>query len=377
MFKISPQKWLIFILALAFLIRIAGVSYGLPLWLIGDEPPFVAAALKMLELKTVLPVLHQNEFQPTLYFPPYLSYIYLIPFLAVLGFKLLFFTGTLADFKNFLLLDTSAFFLVARFLSALLGVSTIYIVYKIGLNIFKNKKAALLSATFLSLSLLHIIFSHWARHWTISLFIFSLVLYFLSHPFYSKAKRYFIASFICGIGAGMLLEITLIPSFIVFWFFFYDKLSLSKELKTKWLWSCIFIFFVIFALAYLVWPEGAYLMKTKNDTVAVFVKIIDSLKYGYTFYFFDFFKRETSMACLSLVGLTIGYFKFRRYFVPIILSILFYIFIFYYVFSDLNRLFLLLYPLLALSFVSPSVGVSISGFSSILGTRGLTSISPL
>ena len=74
------QKILHGILALAALLRIAGIGHGLPLFVVDDEPPFVLAALKMLELKTLLPAAH-TEFQDFLYYPPYLAYL-LLPFFA-------------------------------------------------------------------------------------------------------------------------------------------------------------------------------------------------------------------------------------------------------------------------------------------------------
>src|SRR3990167_10363720 len=198
MFKISPQKWLIFILALAFLIRIAGVSYGLPLWLIGDEPPFVAAALKMLELKTVLPVLHQNEFQPTLYFPPYLSYIYLIPFSLLLSLKYLFFSGSLLEFKNYIVSDLSHFFIIARIINVALGTLTVWLVYKISKNIFKKEWPALLSAAFLALSILHIYLSFAARDWVPATFLFALATFFLTKPDTPLKKRVVLVAVISG-----------------------------------------------------------------------------------------------------------------------------------------------------------------------------------
>src|SRR3989344_2645647 len=53
----SAKKWLLAILVFVFLARIVGVSYGLPLWLVDDETPFTLAALKMLQLKTLIPAL--------------------------------------------------------------------------------------------------------------------------------------------------------------------------------------------------------------------------------------------------------------------------------------------------------------------------------
>ncbi|MEK9170042.1 MAG: hypothetical protein AAB674_00130, partial [Patescibacteria group bacterium] len=89
----QPKLILVYILIFSFLVRLAGIGYGLPLWLIDDEPPFTLAALKMIQLKTLLPAFHMEEFKAFLYYPPYLSYLYLLPFSILLGVKYLFFSG--------------------------------------------------------------------------------------------------------------------------------------------------------------------------------------------------------------------------------------------------------------------------------------------
>ena len=62
------KKAVIVIIFLAFIIRIAGISYGLPLWLIDDEPPFVLGAIKMIQLRALIPAFHQSEFEKILYY---------------------------------------------------------------------------------------------------------------------------------------------------------------------------------------------------------------------------------------------------------------------------------------------------------------------
>ena len=49
---------LVAILLLALGVRLIGIDYGLPLALVHDEPPFIFGALKMLELKTLIPALN-------------------------------------------------------------------------------------------------------------------------------------------------------------------------------------------------------------------------------------------------------------------------------------------------------------------------------
>src|SRR3990167_7489085 len=97
-----PKLLLIYLLVFAFLVRIAGIGYGLPLWLIDDEPPFTLAALKMIQLKTLLPASHLEEFRTVLYYPPYLSYLYFLPFSILVGVKYLLFSGGQEQFIYYL-----------------------------------------------------------------------------------------------------------------------------------------------------------------------------------------------------------------------------------------------------------------------------------
>src|SRR3989344_5711226 len=73
-FIAQPRYILGAIMVFAFLVRIVGIGYGLPLWLFDDEPSLVTSALKMLESKTLIPRLNQEEFKQLLYYPPYFSY---------------------------------------------------------------------------------------------------------------------------------------------------------------------------------------------------------------------------------------------------------------------------------------------------------------
>ena len=127
------------ILFLSVVVRFVGIDFGLPLWLVGDEVSHIFGALKMLELKTLLPVLHDNDFAGIFYYTPYLSYIYLLPYSAAAGIKFLFFSGNFSQFKNYLIADPSIFFIIARTVSAIFGSLTVLFVYAAAKNIFQNK----------------------------------------------------------------------------------------------------------------------------------------------------------------------------------------------------------------------------------------------
>jgi hypothetical protein len=77
----SDMHWLLIILFAGFFIRVVGVGYGLPHHLYGDEESVVYTALRMLELRTVLPVFHWEAFRGLSYYPPFLSYIHAFLFL--------------------------------------------------------------------------------------------------------------------------------------------------------------------------------------------------------------------------------------------------------------------------------------------------------
>ena len=179
---------IIIILLIALLVRLPGINYGLPLWLVGDEVSHIFGALKMVELKTLLPVLHHAEFFGVMYYTPYLSFVYVIPFILVAGLKFLFFSGTIEEFKNFSTLDVSSFFIIARMVSVGFGIATVWLVYKSAKNLFKNEYSAIFSALFLSFSFFHVNYSNIARHWTVITFFFALVLFILSKNISTSKK---------------------------------------------------------------------------------------------------------------------------------------------------------------------------------------------
>src|SRR3989344_2665350 len=252
----SQSKWLlIYILAFAFLVRVAGIGYGLPLWLIDDEPPFTLAALKMIQLKTLLPASYLADFQTVLYYPPYLSYLYLLPFSILLGFKYLFFSGGREQFIYYLTGDLSHFFLIARFLNVLTGVASVYLLYRIGKKIFQNEPIGLLSAFFLSTSLFHILMSANGRHWLPVSFFTILVLWLLNLDWEFK-KRYFAAGFAVGVGMGVSPINALLLALIGYWYFFYEQRKFPELFKEKYSYLSLAVFIMLAVLPGILYPQS-------------------------------------------------------------------------------------------------------------------------
>jgi len=244
-FVLRPRFILVGILVFAFLVRIVGVGYGLPLWLFDDEPSLVTSALKMFESKTLIPRLHQEEFKQLLYYPPYCSYFLLAPFAVIIGIKYLLFSGAWAQFINYLLVDASAFFITARLISIILGMMTIWLLYKTAKQIFQNETPALASAFFLASSITHINLSAFAIHWIPATFFVSLGLWIITNKHFSFRKRYLLCALATGIGFGFSVMSVFAVLFIPLIYIFVDKKAPISAIKERVLYQAFFIFITL------------------------------------------------------------------------------------------------------------------------------------
>ena len=250
------KKILFAILILSFLVRLAGIGYGLPLWLVADEPPFILGALKMVELKTAIPGFHLKEFRSVLYYPPYVSYFYLPFFATVLGLKYFSFGGDRISFINYLGADLSDFFMAARLLNILLAVLSVYLVYQVSKNIFRDEWTALASSFFISTSLLHILLSITARQWLAVSFIFTLVVYLLTEPALSFKKRYFLSVLAVGLGMGVSAISSVFMVLIVLHYLFFEEKRILELLKDKFVYLLILLFIFLAAIPLVIYPSS-------------------------------------------------------------------------------------------------------------------------
>ncbi len=336
---------LLIILTIALLVRVIGIGFGQPLWVVGDEPSFIFGALKMIELKTLLPIFHDTVFKGLLYYPPFLCYINILPFLLLIGIKFLFFNGAIGDFKNYLLIDLTDFFILARCISAVIGCATVWLVYKIGKNIFKNEIVGLASASFLTLSFLHVNFSHWARHWTFSTFFFALIICILSSEHIQVSKRYRSAILVCALGVGITLPIIILGLFIAIWFLYYERVSIVVHIRKAWFWQALVGAVLLIATAYSVWPRGFYVAQNATHDAFFAGKTFIDFFRSYSFYAVGLIRGELLLSIFGLIGCVCGIKKFKRYILSSILFIFVYIAIFYLFFLQTDRFILILYPL--------------------------------
>ncbi len=140
------------ILVLALVLRLKGISWGLPYSFVNaDESTVVpkAAAASRGHLNP------QFFFYPSLYF--YLAgalYVLAAPVWWLLG------NGDLLSLTS-LIVDPGPYFLLARLLSVAMGTASVYLVYRLGRVAF-GRPAGLLAALFLAVAPLHVAYSHMA-----------------------------------------------------------------------------------------------------------------------------------------------------------------------------------------------------------------------
>ncbi|MCR4324850.1 MAG: glycosyltransferase family 39 protein [Candidatus Curtissbacteria bacterium] len=161
--NISPKYFLLLILLMGFLLRFNNLTVGFPiLYMSNDEAIYHLSALNMLATKSIFSIGNYG---------PLGSYAQ-IPFI-LLSFVVMFLSGKVHNIRDFeFLLVTQEGYLtfIPRVISALFGVLSVLVIYKLTVEIFESKKAALwASALFaISFNLVHV--SHLARAWSPAIF---------------------------------------------------------------------------------------------------------------------------------------------------------------------------------------------------------------
>jgi len=214
---------LAFIILLGFIVRIVGVSFGLPFLYHNDEPIVVNYALAY----------GSGDFNPHFFnVPPLLSYFLFFEFSVyfVLGMISGVF-GSLLDYQFFYLTDPSSFYLIGRISTGvIIGTFTIYLMYLVGKRFF-SEGTGLISAFFLSLTFLHVRDSH-CIYFDIPLTFFTLLTVYFMFKFMDtrKTKDLVLISITLGITTAIKYNgvLLIVPIAIVYFLPF-----LKKEVRLK------------------------------------------------------------------------------------------------------------------------------------------------
>lgn len=190
---------LVAILIAAAALRLVGMDYGLPHPLVSDEEILIGGALRMAQTLSFVPTLDPGLAEQ-LYYPVGLPYAYLAVFAPVAG---LLFVGhgfpPLSEFTSILLTHLDMFFLMARFLGAVLSVATVWLIYRLGAAIFVSPVAGLFAAALLSVSWFHVLLGHFARHWSATVFFTWLIVWLAWRYYETPGVR---RSIWCGLAAA-------------------------------------------------------------------------------------------------------------------------------------------------------------------------------
>lgn len=199
------KKPIFWILLFALALRLWGIDYGFPFFLVNDEPALVLGALKMLELKTLVPAWHQDEFRKVLNYSPLPSYFYLLTLSPVIATNYAF-SGfpPLDEYKDDIALNPTFLWVAARVLNALMGVALILVIYLMSKKITGSERAGLFAALFLALSFYHLQLSQVVRHWMpASLLVYLGWFWALDIGKTRSAKPYFLSGLFVGLAGGV------------------------------------------------------------------------------------------------------------------------------------------------------------------------------
>ncbi len=192
------------ILAVGALLRLVGVWHGLPFPLRSDEESLIGGALRMLELRSLIPAFHP-EAMSILNYPPGLPYLFLVLFAPYLG--VLYLTSGLPAFGEFSLTvfdHMGAIFSLARLTSVAFSLGVVFVVYRLGREIFKTPVAGLFAAALIAVDFVSTFTAHFARHWNLTTLIVWLTVLVSWRIFEHQRRRdYLLLGFLSGFGFGV------------------------------------------------------------------------------------------------------------------------------------------------------------------------------
>ncbi len=333
----------------AFILRIVGLTYGLPDLIVPDEPALTRGALTMLQLNTIIPAFHPVEFA-TMPYPPVTAYLYAIVLAPVMGIAYLFSgAASLAQYANHLALDPTIPWMTTRVVSAFIGALTVYFIGKLSERIYPG--SGVYTALFLATSFLHVTFSHIARHWVVSMFFMTALLWTGYRLFQSGKMRWYVLS---GIGMGIAFGtgvLTVLIGFVPILAHFFREGSFVQKCRDYGLWVMLSLAALVGGLFMALHPLILYTLFAGPDNHVSILQLPATL-YGlvqmYIIELRDLAQTETAIILFALIGLPLFLRRHRRFGTVLVLSILLSIFVLYFAHYYLLHYLSLILPILVL-----------------------------
>jgi len=242
---ISKTRAVFVILLIGFIVRIWGVSQELPHHYYIDENGVIATSLK----------LGTGDLNPHYFIYPTFWYYTLFFFygLYYLIGKLIGLFVTVEDYVFLYIKDPTSFFLIARWLSVLMGTAAVWGTYLLGKKLF-TKEVGLVAAALLSVMPLHVLNSHYAIVDVpmVTIFIFAL-LSIVSVMKKGTAASYYVSGCLIGLSTATKYTagIAIFPLFYAHWQALIGrvKVSLSNIFLSRLLWSSCLLAGLVFIAA--------------------------------------------------------------------------------------------------------------------------------
>lgn len=337
----KKDKYLLAALFLGLILRGLNPTFGSPsLFVSNDEAIAHLSAFNMIANKTPYSIAN---------YTPFGAYIQ-IPFLigSFIMMKILGLAANVSDFELFILTNEGYFLFIPRLISALFGVLTVLVIYKITLELFRGRQIAIISAflTAVSFNLVHI--SNSGRPWSAMLFFISLAVYF------ALRNREGLSLLICAVGFGFHQGAILILPLL---FFLNKKWNFSYFLKT------VLFLITVLILNSLVITQG-FLESIKNNQSLLlsnrfladllvgnkdlFNSAIVTIKSNLSIYYLNnFFITDAVVTFFGISGLILTYNKSSRLKLFVLFTFFYFVFaslFFHPLIRYLLPLFILLIP---------------------------------
>lgn len=343
LFNFFEKNALILILVLYLAVASAGIFYNYSLFnTTGDEAPLISATLKMIADHSFRPN------YPTFYHLGLGAYLYLPFFLIFLaGLRLSGLFPTTEALKQFGQIDFAKLLPLGRFISVLAGLACLYLLYKICEKLFNNKFISLLATFFLSVSLILVQTSHFARIWIPQVMTILLAFYFIIDLY--RAEKIRLKNYLwCGLGVGLafgthVVGVFIYAPFLLVHYLKHKNEKLKKIIFNNYFWLANFLFALIYFIVYFTNTYGfkRYLggifinlnkMVVISETLGKFTNRTDAAAYNGTntmsqhliYYLNAFWQNEPLLFILGIFGSIIIFIKKRDIFIIIYSFIVFY-----------------------------------------------------
>ncbi len=235
-------------LAVALVVRLIGINWGLPYVFYPDEALIVNHAVAF----------GTGDLNPHFFIYPSL-YMYVLSFVYGTSYVFGWLAGVFSSTDDFVRLffhDATLFYLPGRLIAAFSGVATVALVYVFGRRAYDHR-VGLIAAVFLTFSIMHVEFSHYAKtHVPAGLLVMAALLNAWSvydAKNRNRWRHYLLAGFFSGLAASTVYHagavlISLVTAHTLHWRDFSRKNLSTERLLSAKLVSAIVVCFLGFIL---------------------------------------------------------------------------------------------------------------------------------